>query len=237
MLTAVQIITSLGVVAGLVFTGLGLSQTAASVEESRKAQRIAQDELDLSRLGQANERFVKAVEQLSSNKIEARLGGIYALEKAIKDSPEYHVTVLDVLVAYVPEHDNGVPKGNPDVFERAPSDVQAALTVLRRNPVISGGVTKPLTVHWPDVRLPAADLSGVNMSNANLADAYLNGADLEGANLNGVNLSGEAHLSSANLNGVDLREAEMSDADLSTSSLVGADLREASLSGVNLSIA
>lgn len=65
--------------------------------------------LQVNREGQITERFTRAIDQLgnmdnSGNpRLEIRLGGIYALERIDKESPEraYHGTVMEVLTAYV----------------------------------------------------------------------------------------------------------------------------------------
>jgi hypothetical protein len=40
----------------------------------------------LSREGQVTERYTKAIEQLGSDKLDVRIGGIYALERVARDS-------------------------------------------------------------------------------------------------------------------------------------------------------
>lgn len=49
------------------------------------------------------ERFSKAVEQLGSDKIEVRLGGIYALERIAQDSDRDHWTIMEVLTSFIQE--------------------------------------------------------------------------------------------------------------------------------------
>jgi hypothetical protein len=49
------------------------------------------------------ENFSKAIEQLGSDKLEVRLGGIYALERISKESPQDHWTVMENLTAFVRE--------------------------------------------------------------------------------------------------------------------------------------
>jgi hypothetical protein len=77
--------TLAGVIAviGLIFTGLSYR---------------------LNRSGQITERFTRAVDQLGSNEIDIRLGGIYALERIARDSADDHPQVVEVLTAYVREH-------------------------------------------------------------------------------------------------------------------------------------
>lgn len=84
--------------------------------------------LHLSREGHVTDRFTKAVEQLGSAVIEVRLGGIYALERIMRDSAKDHSTVLEVLAAFVRERASAQNSITPT------ADVQAALTVLGRRP-------------------------------------------------------------------------------------------------------
>jgi hypothetical protein len=58
----------------------------------------------LSREGQATDRYTKAVEQLGSDKLDVRIGGIYALERLARDSARDHPTVIEVLTAFIREH-------------------------------------------------------------------------------------------------------------------------------------
>ena len=58
----------------------------------------------LSREGQVTDRYTKAIEQLGSDKLDVRIGGIYALERVARDSRRDHPTVMEVLAAFVREH-------------------------------------------------------------------------------------------------------------------------------------
>src|SRR4051812_10346009 len=55
----------------------------------------------LNRRGQATERFTRAVDQLGSDKLDVRLGGIYALEQLAFDSEREHESIMEILSAYV----------------------------------------------------------------------------------------------------------------------------------------
>ena len=46
----------------------------------------------LSREGQVTDRYTKAIEQLGSDKLDVRIGGIYALERVARDSAKDHPT-------------------------------------------------------------------------------------------------------------------------------------------------
>src|SRR4028118_2289012 len=59
---------------------------------------------ELAEQGQITERFTKAIDQLGSDNISIRLGGIYALERIAKDSERDHWTIMEVLSAFVREN-------------------------------------------------------------------------------------------------------------------------------------
>ncbi len=63
---------------------------------------------DADRQRRITESFSKAVEQLGSDKLEVRLGGIYSLERISKESPDDYRTVMENLTAFV----RGRSRGN-----------------------------------------------------------------------------------------------------------------------------
>jgi hypothetical protein len=177
----------------------------------------------LSRQGQVTDRYTKAIEQLGSDKLDVRIGGIYALERIARDSPRDHPTIMEVLTAFVRDHsreqwpptENGAEQ--PDRLTRP--DVQAAITVIGRRTIRHDS---------QQISLAAANLTGANLASANLTGADLTFADLTGANLSG------AHLSDADLSDADLTRAHLSDADLTGAYLIGADLTRANLTRADL---
>src|SRR5208283_1279828 len=74
----------------------GLSVAAVAL-----AHHFAQTNADRQR--RITESFSKAAEQLGSDKLEVRLGGIYSLERISKESPEDYWTVMENLTAFVRE--------------------------------------------------------------------------------------------------------------------------------------
>jgi hypothetical protein len=61
-------------------------------------------QLSVTREGQLTERFTRAVDQLGSDHVDVRLGGIYALERIARDSDIDRATIGEVLTAYVRGH-------------------------------------------------------------------------------------------------------------------------------------
>ena len=181
--------------------------------------------LQVNREGQITERFTRAIDQLGATddktgepRLELRLGGIYALERIDKESPEraYHRTVMEVLTAYIRE-DSRRDRGESS-RRRPPADIQAILTVLSRRQ--QGGVPKDGMAYL--------DLRGANLEGTNLTGANLQGANLQGTNLQGAELEG------VHLQNVRLQEANLRVADLQVADLQGANLQEADLQGANL---
>jgi uncharacterized protein YjbI with pentapeptide repeats len=166
----------------------------------------------------------KGFEQLASDKMAMRLGGIYALEGVMNTSEQYHGPVLEGLCAFVRENTTAKTASDKPAI-----DVQAALTVVGRRAEGIGRV-ELANVSIRGAKLIGADLSGANLLGANLARANLPGTNLSGANLYYADLSG-ANLYYADLSGADLRFADLSSADLTGAHLIHANLSRADLTG------
>ena len=50
------------------------------------------------------DRCAKAIEQLGWDKLDVRVGGICAIERVARDSARDHLTVMEVLTAFIREH-------------------------------------------------------------------------------------------------------------------------------------
>ncbi|MGW1675465.1 pentapeptide repeat-containing protein [Streptomyces sp. NPDC002324] len=188
--------------------------------------------LHQNREGQVTDRYTKAIGQIASDKPVEQLGGIYALERIMRDSVKDHATIVEVLAAFVREHapapvtgpDEPAPITAPDEHsrqarrldrligerivdrDRRPTEpVQAALTVLGRRP---RDRAEPFLVN-----LAHTDLRGAELVGGYLQEAVLFRADLEGASLHRAILSG-ARLEGANLVRTELPEAHLEGARL-----------------------
>jgi uncharacterized protein YjbI with pentapeptide repeats len=204
--------------------------------------------------------FTKAVELLGSDKLEARLGAIYALEDIANQSERHYWPIMETLTAYVRTRFPAQVKtqdtsqlGQSKLLNEAVSahamaaaegtikTTQGAVQTSIKE--LAVGVQAVLTVlirrnleyEKPNhrINLSGAELSGVNLNGANLIRVNLSGANLNGVYLIGADLSG-ADLREANLNSATLTGADLSGADLREADLSGADLREADLSGADL---
>ena len=191
-----------------VFAAGALAFTARNFTLSRRT-------FELTEQGQVTERYTKAVEQLGSDKLDVRIGGIYALERIARDSARDHPVVMEVLSAFIHAHSREPwPPPGPDGEEykrRIRPDIQAAVTVVGRR----------------DARF---DVRPVNLSDARLLSAFLPDADLKAAHLVRTDLTG-AFLGSANLADAALHNAKLTRATLVHANLTGADLSGADLTG------
>ncbi len=231
---------ALVVLAGMV---IALAETCRTSAHARNADRRTREQ-ELA--GQLIERYTRAVDQLGADTVDVRLGGIYALERIARSSPEDHPTVVEVLSAFVREHavaarsdaqpaaagvhsgalgdENGscgAPTGSCGASTAGgpDTDVQAAITVLGRLPHREG--------------VPRADLVGTDLAGAQLARTDLARARLAGTNLSGACLI-ETNLTRAELIGVNLRDAQLDGAELTGALLDRAVLRGARLVGADL---
>jgi uncharacterized protein YjbI with pentapeptide repeats len=243
--TSVTTLTALG---ALIFTGLAL-------QESRTQNSISEQ-------GQITGRYSSAVDQLGSANQDVRLGGVYALERIMRNSPPDQPTIVEVLSAFIRNHPPGLSASSPTnaPLAKPPTDISAVLTVLGRRDRafdqtssedlrdvnfrgldlnVLGETSSSLTsglggVILRGADLRGADLTGANLNNADLADAQLVSARLTGAFLFGTDLTG-ANLFSANLDTANMGVANLTGAILISADLNNADLGNAVLTGADLS--
>ena len=163
--TAGQLIGGAAVLIGAGFALFQFLQQQQTTQSQFLQQQQAAHDLLISN------QVSKGFEQLAGEKIEMRLGGIYALEGVMNDktSPQYHQPVLEALCAFVREKTTGKTASK----DKPATDVQAALTVIGRR--VKGPGAGP---NLANASIPEAILSHANLSRANLRGAILSGADL-----------------------------------------------------------
>ncbi|MBT3349827.1 MAG: pentapeptide repeat-containing protein [Nitrospinaceae bacterium] len=190
--------------------------------------KAAEENVRVMQEGQITERFTRAVEQLGDDKVQIRLGGIYALERIARDSQKDHWTIMEVLTAFVRESAkwDEMTESLPDLeVPNLPIDIQAALTVIGRRELAHEDENTPrLDIHG--TVLSKAELEKANFSGANFRVAGLFRANFSKANLGEADLS-LAALSEAKLIGSNLREANLFKARLIKADFTEADLSEA----------
>jgi hypothetical protein len=100
---------------------LGAYFTWRQVQTTRQQLHVAEQ-------GQLTERFTRAVDQLGADRLDLRLGGIYALERIARDSPPDRATIGEVLTAYIRHRS---PGRRPNPASTSPTGRCTASTASR----------------------------------------------------------------------------------------------------------
>lgn len=127
-----------------------------NAETARKTIKIAEDK-------QITDRFTAAVTNLSADgpeKMAMHLGGIYALERIARDSPNDHWTVMEVLTAYIRDKRSVDLSSSVELNHLEPisTDIQAALTVVGRRNVAQDG---PNRLDFQDLNFSRLELEEI----------------------------------------------------------------------------
>jgi hypothetical protein len=220
----------------LIFTWLSIN---GATHTTSNQLRATNNQLKLTEQGQITDRYNAAITNLGSSSVDVRLGGIYALQRIMQDSPRDQPTIVAVLCAFVRDHaaTNKIKYG-PD---KPYADIQAALTVVgTRNTAHESSIT---VVDFTFAQLTGANLRGMhfdraNFTGADLTDADLTRADLTYAHLGSATLTG-AHLGKANFTGVfflgaNFTGAYLVNANLTHTCLVHTNFTGTKRTGVNL---
>ncbi|MFF9407079.1 pentapeptide repeat-containing protein [Streptomyces anandii] len=206
---------------------LAQRQFEHSEEQFRHTQVKDREQVELTREGQVTDRYVEAIKLLSSESMTQRLGGIYSLQRIMKDSSKDFETVIEVLAAFIRL------QGDASAGE-ARDDVQAAITVIGRAPLKGRPVVELNGANLSGLRLAGLRLPGANLSRARLVGCDMTGVDLSRALLDQATLD-EANLERAALNGARLHRAGLNGAYLYGAKLTGAKLDGAELANATLS--
>jgi uncharacterized protein YjbI with pentapeptide repeats len=182
---------------------------------------ISKRTYELAERGQVTDRYTKAVEQLASKATEVRLGGIYALERIARDSPEDHQTVIDVLCAFVRNY--SPPSTDADVGQD--DEVQTAVEIQTAMQVIG---RRNISHDQGPLDLRNAKLRGLELFDADLSGCYMPSADLSHCSLHRVGLQ------NAKLMYIEVNNSHLVDVDMSRCLLTRSSFRESYMERVNL---
>jgi hypothetical protein len=206
---------------------------------------------NLSREGQVTDRYTKAIEQLGSEKLDVRIGGIYALERIARDSAKDHTTVMEVLTAFIREHSRepwplqhaGSSRTIPRLMatQTLPSTTRTRRSAgpvryLTRSSSSAGNPPEQERSTRPDVQA-AVTVIGRRDATRDIQRIDLNHADLTGANLRNAYLGLAQVFIEGTLTGATLTGANLTRANLIVANLIGAVLDGATLTDANLSSA
>ncbi|MCX4970946.1 pentapeptide repeat-containing protein [Streptomyces sp. NBC_00654] len=156
-------------------------QTRQANEQARQATTQARDDRALAKEGQITDRYTAAVGNLGEDKMDVRLGGIYALQRIMQDSHRDQPTIANVLATYIRTHATKPPPEGQDV----PADVHAALTILATRDTKQDSTFR-LDLHGAKLPSIALTVRLVALHGADLRDVDLSGAQLHSADLRGT---------------------------------------------------
>jgi hypothetical protein len=230
---------------GLLQAVAGVAVIAAVVatwQQLDTDRRQLRQQLEVAGQQQAIDRFAQALDQLGSEQLDVRLGGIYGLERVAGGA----ATQLLQGGAYRAPDDSvglgGMRGAAPPATWWASQDrvqvfeiLSAYVRTTSHRPPIGPAGSTDLQVRQADVHAavtvlarrtvldgdPPLDLSGSVLPGARLGWARLAGADLRGADVRGTSLQ-HAELAGAHLEQSLLCGTEFQDADLRGAHLAGA---------------
>ncbi|MBH5334505.1 pentapeptide repeat-containing protein [Streptomyces pactum] len=202
--------------------------------------RVNQDGLRATQEGYVTDRFSRAVDQLGSDKLDVRIGGLHALWRIAEQSARDREAIISIQAAYLRTHLPWPPTGPetpaadvhindiPPLETRA-ADAQVALTAL-------GVLCRQREQSWVNLSitdLRRADCDGLWFPEVNFDRACMEAAGLYHANLTQASLV-SVNLRHADLTTAVLRRARCIVADLRGAKLVRTDLRDADFTETDL---
>jgi uncharacterized protein YjbI with pentapeptide repeats len=229
--------------------------TAKTIEAARDTNTATIDAahadvrrtLEATREGQITERFTRAIDQLGHARLDVLLGGIYALERIMVDSPRDHPTIVEVLER-APADRASWEGAEPPTFEQPdspspPADIRAAVTVIGRRPAdrtergridLQFSDLRGIDLYQANlagIRMPAADLRQALLVEVDLSASFINGANFDGAQLGQTSFR-DAYLEGTSFRNVGMRQGTITYIGLPTTGAItvrGCDLRNANL--------
>lgn len=207
--------------------------------------RVSQDGLRATQEGYVTDRFSRAVDQLGSDNLDVRIGGLHALWRIAEQSARDREAIISIQAAYLRTHLPWPPSGPQapaadllinDVapLETRAADAQVALTALgvlcqhREQSWVNVSVTDLRRADCDGLWFPEVNFDRTCMEAASLYRANLTQASLVAVNLRHADLT-TATLRRARCVLADLRAAKLAETDLRDADFSETDLREANL--------
>ncbi|MFJ5063204.1 pentapeptide repeat-containing protein [Streptomyces nigra] len=202
--------------------------------------RVSQDGLRAAQEGYVTDRFSRAVDQLGSDKLDVRIGGLHALWRIAEQSARDREAIISIQAAYLRTHLPWPPAAPESPAADAPindiapletrsADAQVALTAL-------GVLCQHREQSWVNLSitdLRRADCDGLWFPEVNFDRACMEAAGFYRANLTQASLV-SVNLRHADLTTAILRRARCVLADLRAAKLVKTDLRDTDFTETDL---
>jgi uncharacterized protein YjbI with pentapeptide repeats len=237
---------------------VALRQVRIALKQADTASRRHEEQTIADRQRRITESYSKAIEQLGSDRVEERLGGIYSLERISKESSDDYWTVMETLTAFVRERTRRAEvERTSQPFQKRVSERAYFLWLDSGKPEGQAGHLWTEAVEQEEYGEPPAidinavitvmmrrteqsrarerandwclDFRGSVLKQANLSYAHLEYADFRDAHLEAASLNW-AHLEHANFEQAHLKMASLHMAHLEYADFTNADLERATLS-------
>ncbi|MEQ1728909.1 MAG: pentapeptide repeat-containing protein [Vicinamibacterales bacterium] len=160
--------------------------------------RAIEETSRLAEQGQITDRLQKALELLSNPSTTVAMGGIIALTRIARDSPQDHSSIVRVFIVELRKQSKDALGGDGRA-QALKQEVFAAIAARLHGVESERGTREPL--HFPD-------LSGIDLRGVVALGAELSGSNLAKVRFDGATLRG-AHFSGATLEGVSFRDADL----------------------------
>ena len=236
----------LGTVSGLAAlfgVYLAIQRTDESKKQTKESKRqsdASEREATTAEQGLITDRLNKATEGLGKTNqkdepvIAVRLGALYALERIAQDSIRDHVSVMEILCAYVRQ--NSPRKTRKDDHEKLTQireDIQAALTIIGRRGKWQNGKKhlKQEEQQNYSINLQNCDLHGASLNSTNFSKARFDNSDLTQTDIS------QSNLDYANFTDAMLFRTTFGEADIKYAKFVRTVARMVEFSGANMSCA
>lgn len=233
--TMAQIIGGTVILVGLYFTWQQITLT--------------NKQLNISYEGQISERFTRAIDQLGSEKLEVRVGGVYSLGQVGNFSKNDHLAVLQTLSSFVREHAKNkklIPYKRPEntiIIDIKPGKkVYKGNLILKETPRLRADIYAALNVikrrkeEYRKEERNTLNFGKVDIRGADLSEGHFERSIFCFSNLRKVKFL-KTHLENADLRYTSLHNTDFTGAYLNGTDFSYSVLHDANFNGVNLSMA
>jgi hypothetical protein len=193
----------------------------AALTQSRTARLRHEEQTKADLQRRITESFSKACEQLGSDKLAVRLGGIYTLERISLESWKDYWPVMETLSAFVRERSLETEQKDPHIA----TDVAAVMTLITRRSDAAKTYEADNSLHFD---LSNSDLRGAQLYHLELVSALMTGVNFQGAHLLHCDLS-RSRLQRANLRHGHFDHVQIYSADLTGANMSGSRWHACSL--------
>lgn len=203
---------------GIYLAWLRVTAANKQADAQRRQAEATARQAELGRHKLVTDLFLQAVGQLSDEKLEVRLFGIYTLRQIVDDYPRLQTSSRRVAQRLCPREPSEV--GGQRATIGYPRDFQDPRSNSGERSVTTGFEEEQIELDLHGAFIRRTSLRRANLTRANLTLADCTGADFAGADF-----------TDADLTGAILARADLSGANLLRTRLDGTDLRGAILTG------